>query len=251
MRGTMVRVWLLLPLLLAVGLAACDSGGVNPGYVNTAAASGPVPGGTGRVVAINDVSLNGGGGGGSGRGPLVGGLLGGAGGAAIGAATSRSLAGGLVGGLLGAVGGAIAGSIFDSHGGPVSGGRGIEVTVQRDDGQTVKVAQRDDGDVQLGDRVQIVQDRRGTAKVVRDTSGTYDRTANAGPPAQSNGPGQYNGPPQYSGPSQSNGPSQDYGPSQYNGPQDGAPPAEYGQTYRQSRRNNPQPQDDPRYGNLN
>ena len=42
--------------------------------------------------------------------------------------------------------------------------------VQRDDGQKITVAQRDDGDVQLGDRVQIVQDRQGVAKVVRDTS---------------------------------------------------------------------------------
>ena len=48
------------------------------------------------------------------------------------------------------------------------GGRGIEVTVQRDDGQKVTVAQRDDGDIQLGDRVQIVQNRQGVAQVVRD-----------------------------------------------------------------------------------
>ena len=47
-------------------------------------------------------------------------------------------------------------------------GRGIEVVVQRDDGQKITVAQVDDGDVQLGDRVQIVQDRQGVAKVVRD-----------------------------------------------------------------------------------
>ncbi len=241
MRGNMIR-FALLPLLLAVGLAACDSGALNPGYVNTASAQ-PVAVGSGRVVAINDVSLRGAGGG-SGRGPLVGGLIGGAGGAAIGAATTNSFGGGLVGGLLGAVGGAIAGSIFDSHGGPASGGRGIEVTVQRDDGQTVKVAQRDDGDIQLGDHVQIVQDRHGVAKVVRDTSNTYDRTANAPPPSQ------YNGPPQYNGPMY-NPPSQGSGPSQYNGPQDGAPPAEYGQTYHQSRSNYPQPQDDPRYGTLN
>ena len=227
MRGIMIRFW-LLPLLLAVGLAACDSGAVNPGYVNTASA-GPssVPVGAGRVVAINDVSLRGSGGGGSGRGPLIGGLLGGASGAAIGAATSNSIGGGLVGGLLGAIGGAIAGSIFDSHGGAVSGGRGIEVTVERDDGQKVTIAQHDDGDIQLGDRVQIVQDQHGVARAVRDTSHTYDRTASAPAP-------QYNGPPP-------NGPSQYNGTSQYNGP----PPDD-----RQSQ-NYPQPQNDPRYGNLN
>jgi outer membrane lipoprotein SlyB len=213
----MTRIW-LLPLLLAAGLAACDSG-VNAGYVNTAAASNasaasPVPVGTGRVVAINDVSLRGSGGGGSGRGPLLGGLLGGLGGAAIGAGTSHTVGGGLIGGVLGAVGGAIAGTIFDNHGGSMSGGRGIEVTVQRDDGQHVTVAQRDDGDIQLGDRVQILEDRRGVPKVVRDTSRTYDRTAGA-PPAQ------------------------------YGNPQDNGPPPDY------SQHPSPQPQDDPRYGNLN
>jgi outer membrane lipoprotein SlyB len=211
---------LLLPLLLAVGVAACDSGAVNPGYVNTAAstarAAGPVPGGTGRVVAINETALRGSGGGGSGRGPLVGGLIGGAGGAAIGAATSNSLGGGIVGGVLGAIGGAIAGAILESHGNPASAGPGIEVTVERDDGQKVTVAQRDDGDIQLGDRVMIVQDRSGVARVVRDTSRRPDRTASSAPPPQSASPP--NGPPAGRSVSSSD---------------------------------NPRPQDDPRYGNLN
>ena len=66
--------------------------------------------------------------------------------------------------------GGIAGTAIDQN----STRRGIEVTVQRDDGQSVTVAQRDDGDVQLGDRVQIVQDGRGVAKVVRDTSRNPD-----------------------------------------------------------------------------
>jgi len=46
--------------------------------------------------------------------------------------------------------------------------------VQRDDGQQVTVAQRDDGDIQLGDRVQVVQNRQGVAQVVRDTSRAPD-----------------------------------------------------------------------------
>lgn len=171
MIGKWVRLT-LLPLALAVGLAACDSGGVQPGIVNTSAA-GPamsngttvMPGGQGRVVSIREVGLKGQGG--SGNGALMGGLIGAAGGGALGGITSNSLGGGLVGALLGAVGGAIAGSIVDGQRGS---GRGIEVVVQRDDGQKVTVAQRDDGDVQLGDRVQIVQDRQGVAKVVRDGS---------------------------------------------------------------------------------
>lgn len=177
MVGKWVRLT-LLPLALAAGLAACDSGGVQPGIVNTSAA-GPatangstvMPGGQGRVVSIREVGLKGAGGGGSGNGALMGGLIGAAGGGALGGITSNSVGGGLVGALLGAVGGAIAGSIIDGQRG---GGRGIEVVVQRDDGQKVTVAQRDDGDVQLGDRVQIVQDRQGVAKVVRDGSRNPD-----------------------------------------------------------------------------
>jgi len=174
----------LLPLLLAAGLAACDSGAVQPGIVNTSApAPGPaagngttvMPGGSGRVVSIREVGIKGAGGGGSGNGALMGGLLGAAGGAAIGGATAQSVGGGLVGALLGAVGGAIAGSIVDGQRGA---GKGIEVVVQRDDGQKITVAQADDGDVQLGDRVQIVQNRQGVAKVVRDNARTPDTVTN-------------------------------------------------------------------------
>jgi outer membrane lipoprotein SlyB len=215
----------LLPLLLAAGLGACASGGVQPGivsrsgpptsysqnqgygqnptygqnpsYVQNAAANGPVagttpldpndpsnapgpgrppqpavgaPGDSGRVVSINEVGLRGSGGGGVGNGTMIGGLLGGLGGATIGAATGHTVGSGIVGGLLGVVGGAIAGSIFEGNHGGAAGGRGIEVTVQKDDGSKVTVAQRDDGDVQLGDRVQIVQGRNGVPQVVRDTS---------------------------------------------------------------------------------
>ncbi|MDP2333478.1 MAG: hypothetical protein Q8M19_22595 [Reyranella sp.] len=180
----MIGKWVrhsLLPLLLAAGLTACDSGAVQPGIVNTSAAgptaygspaaygSSVMPGGSGRVVSIREVGIKGAGGGGSGSGALMGGLLGAAGGAAVGGITSNSVGGGLVGALLGAVGGAIAGTIAERQGGT---GRGIEVVVQRDDGQKVTVAQRDDGDVQLGDRVQLVQDQQGVARVVRDNSRT-------------------------------------------------------------------------------
>lgn len=177
MIGKWVRLT-LLPLVLAAGLAACEAGGVQPGIVNTSAA-GPaasngstvMTGGQGRVVSIREVGVKGAGGGGSGNGALMGGMIGAAGGGLLGGITSNSVGGGLVGALLGAVGGAIAGSIADGQRGS---GRGIEVVVQRDDGQKVTVAQRDDGDVQLGDRVQIVQDRQGVAKVVRDGSRNPD-----------------------------------------------------------------------------
>ena len=280
MRGKLIRNW-LLPLLLAGGLAACESNGVQPGIVNTASGTSTaspstygnaVPGDTGRVVAINDVNLAGSGSdsGGSGRGPLLGGILGAGGGAAIGATTSHSVVGGVVGGILGAVGGAILGTIVDSHGGAMSSGRGIEVTVQKDDGQTIRIAQRDDGDIQLGDRVQITQGRNGVAKVVRDTSRGYDNgnNANQGSPP----PQDYNPPPQQQQPQyrQSRSYPPNYGQQQggYGQPPTGygQPPQGYGQPsqgYGQSRNypqdygsasgqgQYPQPQDDPRYGNLN
>jgi outer membrane lipoprotein SlyB len=161
---------LLLPATLAIGLAACNesSGTMQPGAVNTSASG--YSGASGRVVSIHEVPLRGSSSGVS-NGTLVGGGLGAAGGAAIGAATTNSVIGAVVGGLLGAVGGAIAGTAIDSSG---ATRRGIEVTVQKDDGQTVAIAQPDDGDVQMGDRVTIVTDRNGVARAVRDTTGRRD-----------------------------------------------------------------------------
>lgn len=257
MRGKFVRS-ALLPLALAAALGACASNGVQPGFVQTASTATPPPGSSGRVVAINDVSLQGGSGGsGSGRGPLIGGLVGAGGGAAIGAVASHSVVGGLVGGVLGAVGGAIAGTVMDSHGGSMSGGRGIQVTVQSDDGQTAVVAQRDDGDIQLGDRVQIVKGPGGVPTVVRENSRAPDVQQNGPPPPDYRQSRNYGPPAQDYGPPPGHGPvSRDYGPvPQDNGqsrsyppPQDNGPPP---QDYRQPQGNSPSPQDDPRYGTLN
>lgn len=270
MRGKTIRT-LLLPIALVAGVGACASNAVQPGIVSTSgssAASAPPygtsqsygnqaygnqaygsapsyasaqPGETGRVVSINDVSLRGGGGPGSssGNGTMIGGMLGGLGGIAIGGSSGRGLGGALVGGVLGAVGGAIAGTILDNHT-SVGGGRGIEVTVQKDSGQTVTVAQRDDGDVQLGDRVQIVQGRGGVAKVVRDNSRQPDYTAAPAPQDYRQPPGTYDPAPQ------------DYRQSQYVPPVSTTrTPTPYqrggSQDYRQPY---PQPADDPRYGNL-
>ena len=248
MRGNEMKKFVLLPVVLAVGVAGCAQNGVQPGIVNGSSngggyqnASAPVSMGTGRVVSINEIQLAGSGGGsGFNSGTTSGGLIGGAGGAALGAVVGRgSLGGILIGGLLGAVGGGIAGTMYGNHSG---GGRGIEVTVQRADGATMKVAQRDDGDVQLGDRVEIVQDNHGVARVVRDNSRGPD---SAPPPSvQTNGGpnGSYNGPP-------SNDP-RDYGSNQQYVPRDQGYPQDQGnQSYSQSRYT-PRPQDDPRYGNL-
>lgn len=162
---------LLVPVALTASVGACtgSSGAVQPGVVNTSA-QGSYRGETGRVMAIREVPVRGGSGSGVSDGTLIGGGLGAAGGAAIGAATTNSVGGAVVGGLLGAVGGAIAGTAVDRG----SSRRGIEVTVQKDDGQQVKIAQYDDGDVQMGDRVQIVYNSSGVAKAVRDTTPRRD-----------------------------------------------------------------------------
>jgi outer membrane lipoprotein SlyB len=157
---------LLLPLALAGGLAACENNSMQPGVVNTA---GGYRGETGRVVSIREVPVRNRSSGVS-DGTLIGGGLGGVGGAVIGGATTHSVGGAVVGGLLGAVGGAIAGTAIDQN----TSRRGIEVTVQKDDGQRVTIAQADDGDIQMGDRVAIVYDRNGVAKAVRDTGYHHD-----------------------------------------------------------------------------
>src|SRR5690242_828 len=156
---------LLLPLALVTTLGACENQGVQPGVVQNASG---YRGESGRVVSIREVPLRGQRG--ANDGTLVGGGLGAAGGAAIGAATSHSVGGAVVGGLLGAVAGGIAGTAVDQN----ATRRGIEVTVQKDNGQRVTIAQPDDGDVQMGDRVAIVYNRNGVAKAVRDTGYRQD-----------------------------------------------------------------------------
>jgi len=155
---------LLAPLVLAATLGACNDNGVQPGVVQTSAAGG-YRGESGRVVSIREVPIRGGGSG-MNDGTLIGGGVGAAGGAVAGAAIGGTAGSAILGGVLGAVGGAVAGTAIDQN----STRRGIEVTVQKDDGTTVTIAQRDDGDVQMGDRVVIVYNSNGVARAVRDTS---------------------------------------------------------------------------------
>ena len=156
----------LASLALAVTLGACDNG-VQQGVVQSA--QGGYRGEAGRVIAIRDVSLRNGGSG-MNDGTLVGGGVGAAGGAVAGAAIGGNAGSAVLGGVLGAIGGAVAGTAIDQN----SARRGIEVTVRRDDGSTVTIAQADNGDVQMGDRVIIVYNDRGVAKAVRDTGSRRD-----------------------------------------------------------------------------
>ena len=152
---------LLAPLVFAMTLGACNDG-VQPGVVQSA--QGGYRGETGRVIAIRDVSLRSGGSG-MNDGTLIGGGVGAAGGAIAGAAIGGTAGSAVLGGVLGAVGGAIAGTAIDQN----STRRGIEVTIRKDDGSTVTIAQPDDGDVQMGDRVAIIYNNNGVARAVRDT----------------------------------------------------------------------------------
>jgi outer membrane lipoprotein SlyB len=158
---------LVLPLALVFGLSACDDNGVQPGVVTTA--SSGYQGETGRVMAIREVPLRNSQSGVS-NGTLIGGGVGAAGGAVAGGLIGGNAGSAILGGVLGAVGGAVAGTAIDRN----STKRGIEVSIQKDDGQTVTIAQADDGDVQMGDRVVIVRDRNGVARAVRDTSRRRD-----------------------------------------------------------------------------
>ena len=157
----------LASLMLAVTLGACENNGVQPGVVQNQSG---YRGESGRVIAIRDVSLRGGGSG-MNDGTLVGGGVGAAGGAVAGAAIGGNAGSAVLGGVLGAIGGAVAGTAIDQN----STRRGIEVTIRKDDGSTVNIAQRDDGDVQMGDRVIIVYNDRGVAKAVRDTGYRRDQ----------------------------------------------------------------------------
>src|SRR6478609_2769397 len=94
----------LLPVALAMGLTACDQGGVQQGVVNTSAQNYPRE--SGRVVEIREVGVRRSGSG-MNDGTLVGGGVGAVGGAVAGGAISNSVGGAVVGGLLGAVVGGI------------------------------------------------------------------------------------------------------------------------------------------------
>jgi outer membrane lipoprotein SlyB len=160
---------LLAPLALAATLSACNDQGVQPGVVQTSSADG-FRGEVGRVVSIREVAVRSSQSGAN-DGTLIGGGVGAAGGAIAGAAIGGTAGSAILGGVLGAVGGAIAGTAIDRG---TSTRPGIEVTVQKDDGSVVTIAQRDDGDVQMGDRVAIVYDRNGVARAVRDTGRRRD-----------------------------------------------------------------------------
>jgi outer membrane lipoprotein SlyB len=95
----------------------------------------------------------------SGAGTLAGGAIGGVLGNEVGAGTGRTLA--TIGG---GIAGAVAGSAIEEG---VTRQRGLEITVLLDNGRTVAVTQAADESFAPGDRVRVLRDYRGTARVVR------------------------------------------------------------------------------------
>ena len=95
----------------------------------------------------------------SGAGTLAGGAVGGVLGNEVGAGTGRTLA--TIGG---AIAGAAAGSAIEEG---ATRQRGLEITVQLDSGRTVAITQAADQSFVPGDRVRVLMDRYGTARVVR------------------------------------------------------------------------------------
>ncbi|MFP4076865.1 MAG: glycine zipper 2TM domain-containing protein [Halochromatium sp.] len=95
----------------------------------------------------------------SGIGTLAGGAIGGVLGNQIGAGAGRTLATIGVG-----LAGAAAGSAVEEG---TTRQRGLEVTVRLDNGRTVAVTQAADVSLVPGDRVRVLTDRYGTARIVR------------------------------------------------------------------------------------
>lgn len=95
----------------------------------------------------------------SGIGTLAGGAIGGVLGNQIGAGAGRTLATIGVG-----LAGAAAGSAVEEG---TTRQRGLEVTVRLDNGRTVAITQAADVSLVPGDRVRVLTDRYGTARIVR------------------------------------------------------------------------------------
>lgn len=95
----------------------------------------------------------------SGVGTIAGGAVGGVLGNEVGAGTGRTLA--TIGGGLA---GAVAGSAIEEG---VTRQTGLEITVRLDDGGTMAVTQAADTPFAAGDRVRVLTDRYGTARVIR------------------------------------------------------------------------------------
>jgi len=108
----------------------------------------------GTILRVSDVTIEGTQ---SGAGTVGGGAMGGALGSAVGSGAGRTIA--TVGG---AIAGAIAGSAIEKG---VTTVAGVELEVELDNGQLLAVVQEKDAVYNVGDRVRVLKDAKGTTRV--------------------------------------------------------------------------------------
>ncbi len=108
----------------------------------------------GTVLKVDEVAIEGRQ---TGFGAIAGGVLGGVAGNMVGGGTGRSAAT-----AAGAVGGTIAGTALEKQ---ATKNAGLELTVERDNGEIIVVVQEKDDDFRVGDRVRIVQAPDGTTRI--------------------------------------------------------------------------------------
>lgn len=108
----------------------------------------------GTILRVADVTIEGTS---TGAGTLAGGAMGGALGNAVGGGTGRTIA--TVGG---AIVGGLAGSAIEKS---VTTSAGVELEVELDNGELLSIVQEKDAVYNVGDRVRVLRDARGTARV--------------------------------------------------------------------------------------
>jgi len=145
----------LIALLLAAGLLAGCFPESRSGNVYTrdqARTSQSVNYGT--ILRVDLVTIEGTQ---TGMGTVAGGAMGGALGSAVGGGSGRTIA--TVGG---AIVGGIAGSAIEKGATTV---QGVELEVQLDNGELLVVVQENDAVYKVGDRIRVIRDSQGTARV--------------------------------------------------------------------------------------
>ncbi len=108
----------------------------------------------GTILRVSDVTIEGTS---TGAGTLAGGAMGGVLGSGVGGGTGKAIA--VVGG---AIAGGLAGSAIEKN---VTTSAGVELEVELDNGELLAIVQEKDAVYNVGDRVRVLRDARGTARV--------------------------------------------------------------------------------------
>lgn len=138
---------------MALALAGCQSSLSNSAYTRSQVRSVQTVQ-TGTVESVRDVLIEGTK---SGVGTAAGAIAGGVGGRNVGGGSGR-----IVGSLAGAVVGGLIGSAVEES---TTRRPGLEITVRMDNGQMLAVTQEADEYFRVGDRVRLLEDARGAARV--------------------------------------------------------------------------------------